>query len=880
MDIAILVICILAITWLILPIVNFIKTLNLQKEIGLLRDIINDLQYETIEKKIGKQKENAAEKVVEKTAAAIEPPEPKKADNKSIKLEPPGASGHKQKINMPTFEMQFGAKLPVWIGAIAIILSIFFFIKYSIEQELISPAIRCILGTIVGFALLWGAQWIRKKPSIANEIRIAQALSGSAIAILYIATYAASSLYELIPPIIGFSGMAIVTALAIVAAIRHGVPIALLGLIGGFLTPILISTGNHSAPLLFTYLYLVYAGLMFSINRQHWWKLSIPTLAIALLWVIGWMFSYFRPEDAFWIALFIVAVISTLVFATKKRFSEEQQIKDKKFRPTSVLNYIGLSVALIIMGFVIAEAGFTIMQWALFGLLAIGAIALAYFNEKLYGFTPWISMVVNAVLLYAWQNPDERVFAIILVIFAIIYGGSAYLYIWYRRNALLWSSLVATTTIGYYLLGYYKLHNAEFIQAIPLIWGVVALTFAILAVRLTKEMYYAFALDKHQDYLIAIFAIMATTFISLGLTIEIEKEFLSVVFSTEILALAWINSRVPLKILRPLSAAVAVAFAILLLPQIMLLIQLSVYSLLEIQLKIQDAVPIMEWPVFQLGAPAIMFLGAAILFKDEHDGKLIKIYEVASVILLALMGYYLTRHAFKVDEGILFKTATFIERGAITNVLFIYSLLCIWLGKHFNRTAIRWSGLALSAVALFRIGYFDLLVKNPLWAEQSVGQIAVFNGLILPYGLPLIYTFILAKELQHLNLTKCRKVVNISMFILLFALITLNIRHVFHGEYLNYGPTTNIEIYTYSFIWLLFGVSLLVQGIRMHSKELRYASLVVLLLTIGKVFLYDASELEGLYRVFSFFCLGLSLLAISYVYTRFVFRLKHHVKSS
>ncbi|GAG99409.1 unnamed protein product [marine sediment metagenome] len=52
---------------------------------------------------------------------------------------------------------------------------------------------------------------------------------------------------------------------------------------------------------------------------------------------------------------------------------------------------------------------------------------------------------------------------------------------------------------------------------------------------------------------------------------------------------------------------------------------------------------------------------------------------------------------------------------------------------------------------------------------------------------------------------------------------------------------------------------------------LRYASLGVILLTAGKVFLYDASELAGLYRVFSFFGLGLCLIGLSWFYTKFVF---------
>ncbi|TAE33051.1 MAG: DUF2339 domain-containing protein [Alphaproteobacteria bacterium] len=77
--------------------------------------------------------------------------------------------------------------------------------------------------------------------------------------------------------------------------------------------------------------------------------------------------------------------------------------------------------------------------------------------------------------------------------------------------------------------------------------------------------------------------------------------------------------------------------------------------------------------------------------------------------------------------------------------------------------------------------------------------------------------------------------------------------------------------HTYSIVWLLFGILLLFFGTLKKDKMVRLASLVIMILTVGKVFLYDASELKELFRVFSFFCLGMSLLGLSWFYTRFVF---------
>ena len=66
--------------------------------------------------------------------------------------------------NKISFEQQFGARLPVWVGGIALALSGLFMVKYSIENQLISPAVRVLLGGLFGIGLLYVAQRIRIKP--------------------------------------------------------------------------------------------------------------------------------------------------------------------------------------------------------------------------------------------------------------------------------------------------------------------------------------------------------------------------------------------------------------------------------------------------------------------------------------------------------------------------------------------------------------------------------------------------------------------------------------------------------------------------------------------------------------------------------------------
>ena len=72
--------------------------------------------------------------------------------------------------------------------------------------------------------------------------------------------------------------------------------------------------------------------------------------------------------------------------------------------------------------------------------------------------------------------------------------------------------------------------------------------------------------------------------------------------------------------------------------------------------------------------------------------------------------------------------------------------------------------------------------------------------------------------------------------------------------------------------WAVYALTLLALGMRRKQSGLRWASLVLLVIVIGKLFLFDLSELQGLYRVASFLGLAVSLLLVSFGYQRFVFR--------
>ena len=192
-------------------------------------------------------------------------------------------------------------------------------------------------------------------------------------------------------------------------------------------------------------------------------------------------------------------------------------------------------------------------------------------------------------------------------------------------------------------------------------------------------------------------------------------------------------------------------------------------------------------------------------------------------------------------------------------------------GQLVRRQTLLVSGVVVAAFSVVRILFFDVLTSSPLVAAHNVGSLPVVNALLLPYGLPVIWLTLLARVLGRRGRTDLATYAGGAALLFSFFWISLNVRQAFQGAILNAPAASNGEVYSYSVAWLVLGVGLLVAGAARKDRVMRIASLAVMVLTVGKVFLYDASELEGLLRVVSFLGLGLSLLGLSWFYTRYVF---------
>lgn len=758
-------------------------------------------------------------------------------------------------------ERAFGAQAFVWLGALALALAGFYMVKYSIETGLLSPVVRVSMGLVFGLGLLVAGDWLRARPHVANGVRISQALSGAGLADLYGVIFAATKLYGLLSPTVGFAGLALVSALGVMLSLRHGMPIAIMGLLGGFVTPFLIGSTSPSAPLLFGYLYVLLAGLMVVARKQNWSIVAGLGVVGAFFWVIAWMFGgYFMPGDGLWLGLFLMAVSATVVAVYPKNdisCPEGEGVKRllKGLGFGSFLMYATLGGSFILMAVTAQMSDFDAMQWGLYGLLCAGGLALAFFDQERYAPLPWLSMGLNIFLIFLWQENDTPMVSWVLGLYAILFVGGSYAVMSRARAPLMWAGLTGAASLGYYLLAYVKLHNMAFVTQTPYFWAWLALGMMGASVfALTRLMAQIPREHTQKQPILGIFSLMVTAFLSFALTIELEQHFLALAFAVQVLAIALVSLKVDIIYLRRIAGVLCGLFVLLMLP--------------DLFAPLLQMLPMMVDPLLYLGVPFVCFAASSVCFRREVDGPLVRGMEALALTLFVATGYYLMRHGFMEKGSDMFAAPSFVERGTITNMFFLIGAASLWLGQYAQRSTLRIGGIILFALGALRILFFDLLLHNPWLSPQDVGTWPLLNALILPYGLPILWLSYLARQVSKEWSARLQG----AALILLFIFITLQVRQLYHGHDLTMGVTTAGEIYSYSVVWILLGMGLLMVGTLMRNALTRAASLPILLMAVGKVFLYDASQLSGLWRVLSFLGLGVSLLGLSWFYTRFVFK--------
>lgn len=643
------------------------------------------------------------------------------------------------------WEALIGGKLLNRIGAVALIIGIGFFLKYAFDNDWINEPTRVLLGGVAGIGLLAGAERSQRK---GFQV-FSQGLIGAGLSVLYLSVYASFNFYALIPQWMAFVLMSAVTALSFVEAFRNdALSVGLLGLIGGFLTPFMLSTGEANQIGLFTYIALLDAGILaVVVMRERWVVLHALALVGTYVVYFLWHIAHYT-DDALAVSVYFLSVF-----------------------------------------------------WVLFHVVdVLRAFRSAPYLTELREVLGVFNVLLFYSLLYAIVRPDhEQAMAAATLVLGALYAASSRIVqsklggITFARSILTAIVLLVIAT-GIQFSGYTTVS----------IWAVEVILLVWLGVR--RDMSYVW-ISGVGLVVLAMLKLLGTTG-ALGAAPAIDG---GVVFNER--ALAFLALTV---------ASAASGFL-----------------------------------VGQSGVAARSVTANAL-------------YYFACIAFFALLTVE-THSWFKVQMqgGSDIAGLKFTKHLATAVVWAVYAVALQVAGRRTRINPLVISGLGVLACSI-------LTVAIQGFSYQPVEQFTlVWNLRFASFALVLGGVAVTTKLLSSTGSWPVNivHVAQVAFVLLLFVLLTGETWDVFERK-IALAPEfdavlENLQHLSLSSVWLVYSIGLMGVGLWKRTRGLRIISMALFGFTILKIFIYDLSFLQTVYRMISFIALGLILLAVSYLYQRY-----------
>ncbi|MBV8839473.1 MAG: DUF2339 domain-containing protein, partial [Alphaproteobacteria bacterium] len=766
----------------------------------------------------------------------------------------------------------------VWIGGLALALGGIFLVQYSIEAGLIGPGVRIFLGGLFAAALIAGGEWTRRREfsiGLANvpTAHIPSILTAAGTTVAFATIYAAYAIYDFLPPAAAFFLLGIVALATLAASLLHGPWLAALGQVGAFVVPALVASDTPNYWALYIYLAVVTAA-SFALARARLWRwLVITAVAFGILWMFAGLadsrVDAITPHAFHMLASFVLAallIVSGLFYGP--------DAEDGAIDPIS-----SGALAAYLFGAAVLVLARQHDQLALtaFTAMAFATVAIAWRTEAATAAVP-VAGALAALVIADWAveiqwhtlvapggpstgllpEPQHAFYGAQLALggaFAAVFGAAGFLA--QGRRALraaipiIWAATAVAVPLAILIALYYRIYGFE--RALPfaaLALGGAAL-FAVATELLTRR-----ESRPGGESAAAIFATGALAALALTLTFALEKGWLTVALALLVPGVAWIAEQRPLRWLRWLAAIVAA-----------LVVARIAY---EPRIVVEaGAAPIFNWILYGYGVPAIAFWVAGHILRRRADDEPSRMIDAAAIVFTALTFCLEVRH-YLYGGDIYWRSADLAETATQVVGALAFAIGLERLRLRTQSIVHNVASIIFAALALGGIVFGLLLIENPwIWSTDVGGLFINLN--LLGFALPAALAATLGLITRPTRPEWYRTIAAITAVVLAIVYLSLEVARFYQGPRLSIGAISQAEGYTYSAVWLAFGVVLLIVGIFLRSQPVRLASAAVVLLTVGKVFLLDMAGLTGVWRALSFIGLGLVLVGIGYLYQRLLF---------
>lgn len=771
-------------------------------------------------------------------------------------------------------ETALGTRWAVWVGGLALALGGVFLIRYSIEAGFFGPRMRLAAAALFGVLLGVGGEVARRRGFRApvgglDAAYVPAILTAASAFTLFATVFAAHALYGFIGSLLAFVLLGALALGTIALALVHGQALAGLGLLGSYLTPVLVASQAPSAWTLFAYLAIVLAASLAVASFRRWRFLAAAACAGAGLWSLLYLFEAPAPQGMPMVFMHLIGLASLGLLWLRPPQEES---------PVDVPSVLAGLFAAIVAAALASGGGGLAIEPLSATLLLSAMLALAAWRT---GATPLLHAAglalvavaagdiapggIDVDLYYGRFDLDLRLtagafdafdpYAIALAV-AFLAAGAAMAWLTVAqapRRAASWAFWAAVAPFCQIAALWLVIGNLD----IDLRFAAAGLALAI-ALAAAAE-----GVARREDPAHA--GGLAITFLAAG--------------SAAALAFALMPGFGPLTttILTGLAAALpAAASRVRAWPVLgWLAAGFGVVTLARfgIDPTLVGAESLSTRPVFNqllpgYGLPAVALAYAAWQLARTGTARARMAAEALAVVTALVGAGMLVRHAM--NGGVITAGEPTLAEQAI------YSLLLLGAGgallaldRRSPSPVFLWGSIAAGVLSVISLLVIHLVVLNPYLTGESTGAIAVFNLLLLAYLLPAVAMAALAWRAHGRRPVWYVSMLAAGAGALGFAYATLSVRRWFHGEFIaSWKGFGEVETYTYSAVWLVLGVALLVAGLRLGSRALRLASAALVVVAVAKVFLYDMRELEGVLRALSFIGLGGVLIGIGMFYQR------------
>ena len=746
----------------------------------------------------------------------------------------------------------------VRVGAVILFFGVAFLLKYAAENSDLPMEFR-LIGVAIGAIVILGFGWRLKDKNQGYGL----ILQGTAIGILYLTLFASFRLYSLVPAGLAFTLLIIFSVFAMgLSVLQNSKALAVLSVSGGFLAPILTSTGSGSHVALFSYYAILNLGI-FAVSWFKSWRLLnligfIFTFLIGTAWgVTSYETANFITAESFLILFFILYTAIALIFTIKQ--------------PPNLKGYLDstLVFGLPIISFALQAAMVQEFEyglaWSAFG-LGIFYILLAYIILKRN--SDLLKVMAEAYLILG------IIFTSLVIPFAL--DGEWTAAAWAIEGAgLVWLGLRQSRWFAKY-----------FGALIQFAGGIIFLS-EIELYQITKKLFDAQTLG-------IIFVAIAALFSSYQIyKNKVKLKYFEYKFHLVFLVwgLIWWYvgglEKIDALFTSPLESNLMSAF-----------VALSGVLWFSLQRRFQwMAMNQLYWVTFLL---LISIAGIRLIFNDHLFDGMASLYWG-----FAIASFYVTLY-LKDSSGLNLKKKDNTRAEGVLHFAALMGLVILslneltWVVKYFKFAHTGWSiaayGVLLAiwiyilgqkniwpikqhSTAYLKAGTAVLLVASTIWSFMinfpSSGSVApityvpILNPLDIVQGILLLMVYrvllIRAKDgYSHFDIST-------KVIAALFVFIWLNVillRSIHAWADIPYSPDPMFQSFlvqtSLSIFWTAIGLTGTIVATRMASRKAWIYSASLLGVVVGKLFIIDLDNSTGIERIISFVVVGLLLLIVGY----------------